>query len=46
MQLIYAALQVGGLAALIVAAFMVSTVLGLTAAGSAAFAVGVYLEHR
>jgi hypothetical protein len=43
---LYATLQVVGLVALVVAAWMVAVPLGVAVAGVSALVVGAYAEHR
>lgn len=45
MNVLYAALQVVGIVALVVAAWSVAWPLGLATAGVSSFAIGLYLEH-
>lgn len=45
MIVLYAALQVVGIIAVVVAAWSVAWPLGLAVAGLSAFGVGLYLEH-
>jgi hypothetical protein len=45
-NVLYAALQVVGLVALVVAAWLVAVPLGVAAAGVSALVVGAYAEHR
>jgi len=45
-NVVYAALQLGGLVALVVAAWLVAMPFGLAVAGAGALLLGAYAEHR